>query len=80
MADTNCLLLDVATRGMTGPDLQEELKLCEQSIPILFITGQRDATARLSLITQGAVDCLSKPYEPARGINHPDDAPIHKCN
>jgi FixJ family two-component response regulator len=62
--DTNCLLLDVAMPGMTGPDLQRELKLREQSIPIVFITAQRDATVRPRLMAQGAVDCLFKPFEP----------------
>jgi len=62
--DTNCLLLDVAMPGMTGPDLQRELKLREQSIPIVFITAQRDATVRPRLIAQGAVECLFKPFEP----------------
>ena len=65
VADTNCLLLDVAMPGMSGPDLQRELKLREQSIPIVFITAQRDATVRLRLIAQGAVECLFKPFEPA---------------
>jgi len=64
VADTNCLLLDVAMPGMTGPDLQSELKRREQSIPIVFITGQRDSTVRPRLIAQGAVDCLFKPFEP----------------
>jgi len=62
--DTNCLVLDVAMPGMTGPDLQKELQLREQSIPIVFITGQRDAATRLRLIGQGAVECLFKPFEP----------------
>ncbi|MEN3329882.1 MAG: hypothetical protein V7638_4689 [Acidobacteriota bacterium] len=61
---TNCLLLDVAMPGMTGPDLQRELKVREQSIPIVFITAQRDGTVRPRLIAQGAVDCLFKPFEP----------------
>ena len=64
VADTNCLVLDVAMPGMTGPDLQRELKLREQSIPIVFITGQGDATTRPHLIAGGAVDCLFKPFEP----------------
>jgi len=64
VANTNCLVLDVAMPGMTGPDLQEELKLRERSIPIVFITAHRDATERLRLIAQGAVDCLFKPFEP----------------
>ena len=64
LTDTNCLVLDVAMPGMTGPDLQKELELREQSIPIVFITGQRDAATRLRLIAQGAVECLFKPFEP----------------
>jgi FixJ family two-component response regulator len=63
IAATNCLVLDVAMPGMTGPDLQRELELREQSIPIVFITAQRDAATRLRLIAQGAVDCLFKPFE-----------------
>src|SRR5258705_5699422 len=64
VAETSCLLLDVAMPGMTGPDLQRELKLREQSIPIVFITGHRDDTVRPRLIAAGAVDCLFKPFEP----------------
>jgi FixJ family two-component response regulator len=69
MANTNCLVLDVAMPGMTGPDLQQELKLREQSIPIVFITAQRDAAARLRLIAAGAVECLFKPFEPTDLLN-----------
>ena len=64
VADTNCLVLDVAMPGMSGPDLQRELKTREQSIPIVFITAARDATVRTRLLAQGAVECLFKPFEP----------------
>jgi FixJ family two-component response regulator len=64
IAETRCLLLDVAMPGMTGPDLQEELRRRDQSIPIVFITAQRDEGIRPRLIAQGAVDCLFKPFEP----------------
>jgi FixJ family two-component response regulator len=40
IADTNCLLLDVAMPGLTGPDLQRELLLRKLSIPVVCITGQ----------------------------------------
>ena len=63
MAETRCLLLDVAMPGMTGPDLQRELTRRDQSIPIVFITGQRDGAVRPRLMAQGAVDCLFKPFE-----------------
>jgi FixJ family two-component response regulator len=63
IAETRCLVLDVAMPGMTGPDLQRELSRREQTIPIVFITGQRDEAVRPRLIAQGAVDCLFKPFE-----------------
>ncbi len=65
IAETRCLLLDVAMPGMSGPDLQKELTRRDQSIPIVFITGQRDEAVRPRLIAQGAVDCLFKPFEAA---------------
>src|SRR5215813_9973627 len=64
VADTNCLVLDVAMPGMSGPDLQRELTLRDREVPIVFITAHRDAAIRPRLIAQGAVDCLFKPFEP----------------
>jgi FixJ family two-component response regulator len=64
VAETSCLVLDVAMPGMTGPDLQRELTRRDQSIPIVFITAHRDAALRPRLLAQGAVDCLFKPFEP----------------
>jgi FixJ family two-component response regulator len=63
IAETRCLVLDVAMPGMSGPDLQRELTRRDQSIPIVFITAQRDETVRPRLIAEGAVDCLFKPFE-----------------
>ncbi|MGH9759795.1 MAG: response regulator, partial [Blastocatellia bacterium] len=51
-----CLILDVAMPGMTGPDLQRELKLRQQEIPIVFITGHGDESVRPRLLEQGAVE------------------------
>jgi FixJ family two-component response regulator len=62
VAKTKCLLLDVAMPGITGPELQLELQRRGQSIPIIFITAQKDDTVRPRLVGQGAVDCLFKPF------------------
>jgi FixJ family two-component response regulator len=59
---TKCLLLDITMPGMSGPDLQQELKRRRQEIPIVFITAQRDETVRSRLIEHGAVECLFKPF------------------
>jgi FixJ family two-component response regulator len=62
LRETDCLILDVAMRGMSGPQLQAELKHLGSTIPIIFITAQSDDSLRLRLIEQGAVDCLFKPF------------------
>ena len=62
LAQTSCLILDVAMPGMTGPDLQHELAIRQQNIPIIFITAQRDETIRPRLLKLGAVECLLKPF------------------
>jgi FixJ family two-component response regulator len=59
---TRCLVLDIAMPGMTGPDLQRELKLRRKEIPIVFITAHRDETVRPRALEQGAVECLFKPF------------------
>jgi len=60
--ETSCLILDIAMPGMSGPDLQRELKLRRQEIPIIFITAHADETVRPRVIAQGAVGCLFKPF------------------
>ena len=60
--ETRCLILDIAMPGMTGPDLQQELTVRGQAIPIVFITAQTDETVRPRSLEQGAVECLSKPF------------------
>jgi FixJ family two-component response regulator len=59
---TKCLVLDVAMPGMTGPDLQKELKNRGYKIPIIFITGQKDGFIRTRVLEHGAVDILVKPF------------------
>lgn len=59
---TSCLLLDIAMPGMTGPELQHELKVRRHQIPIIFITAQGEADVRPRLLEEGAVECLFKPF------------------
>jgi FixJ family two-component response regulator len=62
VGQTRCLILDVAMPGMTGPDLQRELKLRRQEIPVVFITALRDEAVCSRVLEQGAVECLFKPF------------------
>ena len=62
IGQTQCLILDIAMPGMSGPDLQRELRLRGQHIPIVFITAQRDESMRSRLLAEGAVELLFKPF------------------
>ena len=65
IGETRCLILDVALPGLSGPDLQQELARRGHAIPIIFIIGLADEAVRERLLSQGAVECLSKPFSEA---------------
>lgn len=62
LGQTKCLVLDIAMPGMTGFDLQQELKVRGQNIPIIFITAQKDDAVRTRALERGAVGFLLKPF------------------
>jgi FixJ family two-component response regulator len=59
---TDCLILDVRMPGMRGPDLQRELARRGSRVPIVFITAHGDEDIRPRVLSEGAVDCLIKPF------------------
>lgn len=63
--DTRCLLLDIAMPGMSGPELQQELRRRGSRVPIVFITASHDMTVHSQLVAAGAVDVLFKPFSEA---------------
>jgi FixJ family two-component response regulator len=63
--ETSCLIVDMAMPGISGPELQQELKRRGHEIPIIFITGQRDGTIRALMLEQGAAGFLFKPFSDA---------------
>jgi len=62
LGEIRCLLLDIAMPGMTGLDLQRELKIHGHTIPIIFITAQGDEAVRTRAFEQGAMGFLLKPF------------------
>jgi FixJ family two-component response regulator len=57
-----CLILDIGMPGMSGFELQKELKTRGDHIPIIFITGRRDEEIRRQGLDAGAVEFLYKPF------------------
>jgi FixJ family two-component response regulator len=62
IADAHCLILDINMPGMSGPELRRELIRRGHAIPTIFITAQSPESIPPSLLEQGAVECLFKPF------------------
>jgi FixJ family two-component response regulator len=62
LGQTKCLVLDIAMPGMSGLDVQRELKARQIQIPIVFITAQRDDAIRKRVLEEGAAAYLLKPF------------------
>jgi FixJ family two-component response regulator len=58
----NCLILDIAMPGMSGPELQQEMMRRRHRIPIVFITAHGDDALRPGMLEDGAAPCLLKPF------------------
>jgi len=57
-----CLILDVRLPGISGLDLQHELKKGKISIPIIFLTAHGDVPMSVRAMKSGAVEFLTKPF------------------
>jgi FixJ family two-component response regulator len=58
----SCLVLDVRLPGISGLDLQHELKRGKISIPIIFLTAHADVPMSVKAMKSGAVEFLTKPF------------------
>jgi FixJ family two-component response regulator len=74
VGQTRCLILDIAMPGMTGPDLQRELRRRQYEIPVVFVTAHGDEAIRPQLLEQGAVECLFKPFSDTAILKALNDA------
>src|SRR5437870_4527073 len=57
-----CLVLDVRLPGLSGLDLQRELKNGGTPLPIIFVTGHGDVPMSVEAMKHGAVEFLTKPF------------------
>jgi FixJ family two-component response regulator len=62
---TACLIADVRMPGMSGIELQANLKSERCRIPIIFITGRGDIPLAVSAMKEGASDFFTKPVDGA---------------
>jgi FixJ family two-component response regulator len=58
----SCLILDVRLPGISGLDLQRELKKSRINIPIIFLTAHADVPMSVKAMKSGASEFLTKPF------------------
>ena len=58
----SCLILDVRLPGISGLDLQHELKKRRITIPIVFLSAHADVPMSVKAMKYGAVEFLTKPF------------------
>jgi two-component system response regulator FixJ len=58
-----CMVVDVRMPGMSGLELQRELKRRGETMPLIVITGHGDVPVAVAALKAGAVDFLEKPFD-----------------
>lgn len=58
-----CLLLDVDMPGMSGLELQQELRRRELHLPVVLVTGHDDVPTVLAAMKAQALDVVQKPFD-----------------
>jgi FixJ family two-component response regulator len=59
-----CVILDVQLPDLSGLDLQAELAKGEPPLPIVFLTGHGTIPMSVQAMKGGAIEFLTKPFEP----------------
>jgi FixJ family two-component response regulator len=62
---TTCAVIDIQLPGLSGIDLQRELRATGRTTPVIFITALADEDVRTRAMAGGAVALLRKPFEAA---------------
>ena len=58
--EPGCILLDIRMPGLSGLELQDQLRKMDSILPIVFLTGHGDIPTSVRAIKAGAEDLLSK--------------------
>jgi FixJ family two-component response regulator len=59
-----CLVLDVRMPGLTGLELQRELRSHAVEMPIIFVSAHGEIPMVIQSLRAGALDFLQKPFSP----------------
>jgi two-component system, LuxR family, response regulator FixJ len=62
----HCVVSDIRMPGLSGLELQHELKKRDAAMPIILITGHGHITMAVKAIKDGAFDFIEKPFDEER--------------
>ena len=60
--EPSCVVLDMCLPGITGLEIQRELKV-DVALPVIFLTGHHNVAASVQAMKQGAFEFLLKPVD-----------------
>ena len=60
-----CIVADLKMPGLSGLELQAKLQGRGERMPLIIISGHGDVESAVSAFRQGAVDFLTKPFDPS---------------
>lgn len=67
-SDGGCILLDVRMPGLSGLELQKQIKQQEIKMPVIIMTGYADVPMAVEAMKNGAIDFIEKPFDNERLI------------
>jgi two-component system response regulator FixJ len=62
----HCVVSDIRMPGMSGMELQRELRKRDSVVPVILITGHGEITMAVRAIKDGAFDFIEKPFDAER--------------
>lgn len=57
-----CLLLDVRMPGLSGLEMQQQLKQQQPLLPVILMSGHADVSMAVQAMKEGALDFFEKPF------------------
>ena len=63
-----CVVADIRMAGMSGLELQEQLRARSSALPVIIVTAHGDVAAARRAFLADAVDFIEKPFDPQQLI------------